>query len=139
MILLPVIQRELRRRSRRKLTYWTRAGVALAGVLVAIPPLISSDAMGFADPAETAQQVFNAIVAALFLVCAGACLITADAIGQERRDGTLGLLMLTRVRGLDLLLGKLGSGGISALCAVAAFLPVLMLDRKSTRLNSSHT
>src|SRR5258705_11118519 len=122
MAFLPVIERELRRRSRRKLTYWVRSGVALGGLLVAIPPLI-----GFTDSSETGQQVFNGLVAALFLVCSAACLLTADAIGQERRDGTLGLLMLTRVRGLDLLLGKLGSCGISALVAVATFLPILML------------
>ena len=127
MTFLPVIERELRRRSRRRLTYWSRVGVALGGLLVAIPPLISSDLLGFTEPAETAQDVFNGLVAALFLVCAASCLLTSDAIGQERRDGTLGLLMLSRVRGLDLLLGKLGSCGISALGAVATFLPILML------------
>jgi len=127
MTFLPVIERELRRRSRRKSTYWVRVGVALGGLLVAIPPLLSSDLLGFMDSSETGQQVFNGLVAALFLVCSAACLLTADAIGQERRDGTFGLLMLTRVRGVDLLLGKLGSCGISALGAVATFLPILML------------
>src|SRR5262245_10381843 len=124
MTFLPVIERELRRRSRRRLTYWSRVGVALGGLLVAIPPLLSSDLLGSVDSTEAAQQIFNGLVVALFLLCAASCLLTADAIGQERRDGTLGLLMLTRVRGVDLLLGKLGSCGISALGAVAAFLPI---------------
>jgi ABC-type transport system involved in multi-copper enzyme maturation permease subunit len=127
MTFLPVIGRELRRRSRRRLTYWTRVGVALGGVLVAIPPFISSDFLGSASPTDTGAEVFNSIVAAMFVVCAAACLVTADVIGQERRDGTLGLLILARVRGLDLLLGKLGSAGIAGLGALATFLPVLML------------
>jgi hypothetical protein len=127
MTFLPVIARELRRRSRRRLTYWTRVGVALGAVLVAIPPFISSDLWGSANPADTGEEAFNSIVAVLFVICAAACLITADAIGQERRDGTLGLLILTKVRGVDLLLGKLGSGGIAALGALATCMPVLML------------
>jgi hypothetical protein len=71
--------------------------------------------------------VFNGIVGAAFLVSCCACLLSADAISGEWREGTLSLLFLTRVKVLDVLLGKLGSVGISALCAVMAFLPILMV------------
>src|SRR5262249_18566060 len=40
---LPVIERELHRRARRRSMYWTRFAVALGGMLVTIPPFISSD------------------------------------------------------------------------------------------------
>jgi hypothetical protein len=73
------------------------------------------------------KYVFNAIVLAAFLVSCSVCLLAADAISAERREGTLGLLFLTRVKAIDILLGKLSSVGITSLGALAAFLPVLMI------------
>jgi hypothetical protein len=81
----------------------------------------------FSTPAMMGTFVFNGIVGAAFLVSCGSCLLTADAISGEWREGTLGLLFLTRVRVLDILLGKLGSIGVAAFCALLAFLPVLMV------------
>src|SRR4051812_1121294 len=121
----PLIQRDLRMRSRRRGTYWLRAGVGLTGVLVCVPQLISLQAQA---PTETiGKDVFKALVAALSFVCCGACLLTSDAIGLERREGTLGLLLLTRMRGLDLLIGKFGASAVAGLCVMLAFVPVLML------------
>jgi hypothetical protein len=62
-----------------------------------------------------------------FAVSCLACLFTADAISRERREGTLGLLFLSRVRVGDVLLGKLGSSGFKGICMLAAFLPMLMI------------
>jgi hypothetical protein len=81
----------------------------------------------FRTQATAGKYVFNGIfLAAFFLVCA-ACLLTSDAISAERRGGTLGLLFLTRVKPFDVLLGKFGSAGTAAVCALIAFAPILML------------
>jgi ABC-type transport system involved in multi-copper enzyme maturation permease subunit len=122
---LPVLERDLRVRARGKAAYWLRVGVALAGLLVCLPPLLAANPGS--PGSETGGQIFDAVVAAAFVICCGACLLSADAIGTERRDGTLDLLMLTRVRGLDLLLGKLGASALAGLCAVVAFVPVLTI------------
>jgi hypothetical protein len=53
--------------------------------------------------------------------------LTADTISSERREGTLGLLLLTRVRYFDVLLGKFASSGLACLLGLVAFLPVLVL------------
>src|SRR5258706_15369023 len=82
---------------------------------------------GTPSPTDAGRDVFNGLIAAAFLLCAAACLLSSDAIGIERREGTLALLLLTHVRGLDLLLGRLGSAALTGLCATAAFLPVLMI------------
>ena len=37
------------------------------------------------------------------------------------------MLLLTRVGAFDVLMGKLGSAGLTSLCALVAFLPVLMI------------
>lgn len=124
MTLLPILSRELLSRSRSRATYWVRFAVALVGVLVCL------ESMGSAPPGAPVRMgryVFNAVVAAAFLVSCSVCFLSADAISVERREGTLGLLFLTRVKVLDVLLGKLGSVGIISLGALLAFLPVLMI------------
>jgi hypothetical protein len=98
--------------------------VGLAGVLLCLQ---SMESAAWATPAVMGAFVFNGIVGAAFLVSCSACLLTADAISAEWREGTLGLLFLTRVKVLDVLLGKLASIGIAGLCALLAFLPVLMV------------
>ena len=70
---------------------------------------------------------FQGLVIAAFVVCCGCCLFTSDAISWERREGTLGFLFLTRVRGPDVVIGKLTSAALVNVCALMAFLPVLMI------------
>jgi hypothetical protein len=124
MTLMPILDRELRIRARGPANYWIRLCVALAGVLICLQ---SFESGVFSTPSMMGTFVFNGIVGAAFLVSCCACLLSADAISAEWREGTLGLLFLTRVKVLDVLLGKLGSVGISAFCAVMAFLPILMV------------
>ncbi len=62
----------------------------------------------------------------------GACLVagvflTADSLSEEKREGTLGLLFLTELHGHDVVLGKLATGSVHALCAWLAVFPVLAL------------
>jgi hypothetical protein len=52
---------------------------------------------------------------------------TSDAIGREKREGTLGLLFLTELRGYDVILGKLVSHSIRSVFAVIGMIPVLAL------------
>jgi ABC-type transport system involved in multi-copper enzyme maturation permease subunit len=125
MIFLPIVVRELRVRTRKRATYWTRVGVAGAGVLFCAPLLW--DLFRPAGAAMTGSYVFDSAVAAAFALACSACLLTANAIASERREGTLGLLFLTRVKAIDILLGKLGSVGLTSLCALMAFLPILMI------------
>ena len=125
MTFLPIIDRELRVRARGRATYWSRFAVALVGALICWPQLISSGRFG--APATIGWYLLNEIVCTALLLSCGACLLTADVISSERREGTLGLLLLTRVNTFDVLLGKLGSAGLTSLCALVAFLPLLMI------------
>ena len=123
MTLLPIIQRELLSRSRNQATYWARSAVALVGVLVCLQSLT----IAFAAPTMMGRYVFNGVLTAAFIVSCFVVFLTADAICAERREGTLELLFVTRVRPLDVLLGKLSSTGLTSLCALAGFLPILMV------------
>src|SRR6266404_8220831 len=112
MTLLPILERELRIRARSRANYWGRLTVAAAAVFVCAPPLIWS--MPFATPGQIGRSAFDGVVGAAFLLCCAACVITCDTISSERREGTLGLLLLTRVRHIDVLLGKFASSGLTS-------------------------
>ena len=124
MTFLPIVERELRVRARSNATYWTRFAVALAGGVICLQSMGSTP---LSLQSSIGRFVFDGIVGAAFLLSCGACLLTADAISVERREGTLGLLFLTRVKAFDVLVGKLGAVGLTSLCALGAFLPVLMV------------
>ena len=125
MTFLPIIERELRARARSGATYWVRFTIPLAGMLFCLPQLMWAGPMG--TSATLGPGLLNGLVIAAFLLSCGACLLTADVISSERREGTLGLLLLTRVSAFDVLLGKLSSAGLTSLCALVAFLPMLMI------------
>ncbi len=125
MTVLPVIVRELRVRARGRAAYWSRVGVALIGGLLCVQQSIASGPLSM--PSAVGRHVFNEMVGFAFWLSCGACLLAAEAIGSERRQGTLGLLFLTRLRGFDVVAGKLVSVGATSLCALTGLLPALMI------------
>jgi ABC-type transport system involved in multi-copper enzyme maturation permease subunit len=50
---------------------------------------------------------------------------TADCLSAERREGTLGLLFLTDLKGYDVILGKLAAAALSAFYGLFAVFPIL--------------
>jgi len=126
MHLLPVAAREMRVASRRGRTYWGRFGMGLGTILVGgwIWLTLSLDS----TPGSTGAgglALFSALATVAFLYCLAGGFYTVDAISREKRDGTLGLLFLTDLRGHDVLAGKLVGTGLHALLALAAMVPVL--------------
>ena len=125
MNFLPVITRELQVQARQWPTYWVRVIVGFIGTLLCSLYLELSS--WFGNSAVSGQPAFHGLVVLGFIICCFGCLATSDAISWERREKTLGLLFLTRIRSFDILLGKLVSRGLVVLCALAALLPILML------------
>lgn len=52
---------------------------------------------------------------------------TADTLSEEKREGTLGLLFLTDLTGLDVVLGKLAANSVRSLQGFLAITPVLSI------------
>lgn len=79
-------------------------------------------------PDVVAEGLFQIIAATCFLyaLLAGP-LFTTDCLGYERREGTLGLLFLTDLRGYDVVLGKFVATSIHAVFALVATLPVMAI------------
>src|SRR5206468_13291 len=77
-------------------------------------------------PASLGHSLLEALATAGFAgaVLAG-LLLTSDCISRERREGTLGLLFLTDLRGADVVFGKLAAKAILPFYALLAMLPAL--------------
>jgi ABC-type transport system involved in multi-copper enzyme maturation permease subunit len=125
MIFLPIVGRELRVAARRRNTYWIRV------VLAAVALIIGGWVMLFermGTPQNMGQIIFTALSAFVFFYCALAGLrATSDCLSEEKREGTLGLLFLTDLKGYDIVLGKLAATSLDALCGLLAVLPVMAI------------
>lgn len=121
----PIVGRELRVAARRPSSYWIRASLALGATVIGIFLYLANlDAA----PQLLGQHIFSglAVLAMLFCLYAGRNL-TADCLSQEKREGTLGLLFLTDLKGYDVVLGKLAATSLTGFYSLLAILPVLAL------------
>jgi len=125
MTFLPIVERELRVASRRLGTYLFRGGAACSAVLLSIWFFI---AMRHSRPSEISMTIFVLLTGAtgLYSLFAGVRW-TADCLSQEKRDGTLGLLFLTDLKGYDVVLGKLVANSITVFYGLLAVIPVFTL------------
>jgi ABC-type Na+ efflux pump permease subunit len=125
MRFLPIVERELRVTSRRGSTYWNRTAAGTVAVLICGLLLMEA---GQNAPGQIGQVLFHAlsVVFGLFSLVVGVR-YTADSLSLEKRDGTLGLLFLTDLKGYDVVLGKLAGTSIPAISGLLAILPVLAL------------
>jgi ABC-type transport system involved in cytochrome c biogenesis permease component len=103
---LPIAQRELRIASRKPPSWrlrWVFAGVTLITWFLLLAASRRSMPI-----AEKGKMLFIAIglLALAFSLFAG-LFQTSDYLSEEKREGTLGLLFLTPLKGYDVVLGKL--------------------------------
>jgi hypothetical protein len=122
----PIVERELLVASRLGRTYWSR--ISFAGVLF----LVLFSFLGFGSfsmsPQRLGQSLFYLLTACCFIAAlAGGAQLTSDCITSEKRDGTLGLLFLTPLTGVDVVFGKLGSSSLRALYGFLAVLPAMSI------------
>src|SRR2546427_10488082 len=111
MTLLPVISRELRASARHAFTYYLR--LLGAGALV-LASLLFGLEHGFGP--TLGGRLFAQLHSTLFLaIWVLVPLLTADCLSRERREGTLGLLFLTRLRATDIVVAKGLAHGLRAL------------------------
>jgi ABC-type transport system involved in cytochrome c biogenesis permease component len=126
MTFLPVVARELRVASRRRGTYWTRfaAAVLASGLYIWIWMVVGERNYG----AVLASNLFGSlsVLAFGYTLLAGVTL-TSDCLSEEKREGTLGLLFLTDLKGYDVVLGKLVATSVNAFYRLVAIFPVLAI------------
>src|SRR5436190_11128759 len=125
MTFLPIVARELRSASRRRSTYWLRSGAALAVIIAGTWLFLMLQ-----------RQPTRELAMFLFCTLTGGAVLssllsgirsTADCLSQEKREGTLGLLFLTDLKGYDVVLGKLAATSLNAFYSILAILPMLAI------------
>ncbi len=125
MTFLPIVDRELRVASRRRATYWSRCITALAAIIVGLVVYISSYQQ---PPHELGQALFQVISILAYIYCLlTGVRSTADCLSEEKREGTLGLLFLTDLKGYDVVGGKLVATSLNAFYGLMAIFPVLAI------------
>lgn len=121
---VPVVEMEMRSASRRTWTFGLRLTFALVGagtcLVVLILPHLSAAQKG------RTMLVLLSSLGLLFCLAAGGFL-TADCISSEKREGTLGLLFLTPLTGMDIVLGKIVCHALQMFYGVCAAFPVFFL------------
>ncbi|HOY59518.1 MAG TPA: ABC transporter permease, partial [Verrucomicrobiota bacterium] len=126
VIALSIVERELRVQSRRPYTVWLRVGIGLVAGLAGLTLLLWIESASSAM--QGGQQLLHGLGwSALVFGMIEGVRQTADSISHEKREGTLGLLFLTDLRGLDVVLGKLAAHALNLLCALMAAFPILGL------------
>jgi ABC-type transport system involved in cytochrome c biogenesis permease component len=117
---LPVVSRELREASRQKATYWNRVVAASVALIIFFLFWLGLRR----EPAHVlGQSIFYSLSALAGIICALAGSSVADSISKEKREGTLGLLFLTNLRGYDVVTGKIAAGSLGTIYRVMAILP----------------
>jgi len=124
MNLLPLVVHEMRSAVRRPSAYRIRLSAAGAAIgLSCCGLLIWSDSISAASLGHSLLEIFG-WTAFVGSALAG-LLLTSDCISRERREGTLGLLFLTDLRGHDVAFGKLAAKGIAPFYCLLSMFPCL--------------
>jgi len=123
MIFLPIVDRELREAARRHGTYTVRLVVALVAIVIGFFFFLANLRT---PPQLLAHRIFEGLSVLALLYCfASGRRSTADCLSGEKREGTLGLLFLTELKGYDVVLGKLAATSLNAFFGLVAMFPVL--------------
>src|SRR6185369_10360009 len=129
MTFLPIVERELRVAARKRVTFWLRVAAALVALVIGAGfLLIASAEAGGRMPLGRAlfgtltwMSLGGALSAGLFF--------TSDCLSEEKREGTMGFLFLTDLRGYDVVLGKLLATSLRCGFAFLAVYPVLAITQ----------
>jgi ABC-type transport system involved in cytochrome c biogenesis permease component len=125
-MLLPIVNRELRVAARNKATYRLRLFFAVGAVTIGGGLGLLSMIRGGLPGSQLGIWMFAALKWIAFIfACAAGVFLTSDSLSEEKREGTLGLLFLTDLRGHDVVLGKLLATSLRTFYSLLAIFPVM--------------
>jgi hypothetical protein len=127
MTFLPIVDRELRLAARKRSTFWLRIVAALVAMVVGTALMILS-LFGAFNTATLGRALFGTLTWLAFGAALSAGLFfTSDCLSEEKREGTLGFLFLTDLRGYDVAGGKLLATSLRGCFALLAIFPILAI------------
>jgi ABC-type transport system involved in cytochrome c biogenesis permease component len=127
MTFLPIVARELRIAARKRNTYLGRIVAALVASLVVGWEMMTMGRMPYMRP-SLGPMLFGTLSMFAFVYCLlSGVRATADCISEEKREGTLGLLFLTDLKGYDVVFGKLAATSLNTFYHLLAIFPVMAI------------
>jgi len=112
--------------ARRAMTFWLRIIAALTAFVIASGLLTLFMSIPGGVGAQPGGPLFAVLTwMSLAVSLAAGLFFTSDALSEEKREGTLGFLFLTDLRGYDVVLGKLLATSCRCVFALLAIFPVL--------------
>lgn len=127
MTFLPIAARELRVAARKASTVWFRVLAALVALLIAAGFLAISLAFETRSSAFGSGLFGTLTWLALAATLGAGLFFTADCLSEEKREGTLGFLFLTDLKGYDVVGGKLLATSLRGSFALLGVFPVLAI------------
>src|SRR5688572_22397038 len=122
---LPIAERELRIAARSPRTYRGRLiACVIFGMMTSWMFWIM---FKVGNLGTVAPQTYAFISHVALLMCMFSASVTADALSSEKRNGTLGLLFLTDLKGYDIVVGKLAAMGLITFYSLIAVIPILAM------------
>src|SRR6185436_357728 len=125
MTFLPIAERELRVAARRPLTFWIRWAAALGCILLWSFLGLANHRLSNAELSKLIFTAFGVVAFGVALLCG--VFLTADCLSEEKREGTLGLLFLTDLKGFDVVAGKLAATSLHVIYALLAIFPIMAI------------
>jgi ABC-type transport system involved in cytochrome c biogenesis permease component len=126
MSFYPIFRRELNRAMRGRLIYGLRLGTV--GIAVVIGIWLLKRGGTWQAGAAVGREIFNRVTWPAFILCLlSGVLLSSNLLCEERREGSLALLFLTPLKGVDVIIGKLGAIALLTSQIVLAVFPVTAL------------
>ena len=124
MIFLPIAQRELRVAAGKRRTFAVRLWGALIALIIGSLAFLVQFANG--STAGVGASIFGMLtLLACFAALSAGMSLTADSVSAEKREGTLGFLFLTDLRGYDVVSGKLLAAALRGFYMLLAAFPIV--------------
>jgi hypothetical protein len=127
MVFLPILQREFQRATRRHKTYWVRMSAAVVAACFGM--VVVSRANSWTTSATVGRSLFELVSTSSFWACLFAGVFTTSVcLSEEKRQGTLGLLFLTPLKGHDVVIGKLANVSLNTFQTLMGVFPMMALS-----------
>jgi len=126
MTFLPIAARELRVASRKRSTFWVRVVAAIVAVVIGAAFMVLAVFSFGAFGSGLGRGLFATLTwMSLAAVLSAGLFFTSDCLSEEKREGTIGFLFLTDLKGFDVVLGKMAATSLRGFYAFIAIFPIL--------------
>lgn len=135
---LPIATRELRVAARKRNTFWVRVVAAIVGLVIGVAFMLIM-ALNNLPSASFGPALFGTLTwLSLAAALSAGIFFTSDCLSEEKREGTLGFLFLTDLRGHDVVFGKLLATSLRGLFALLAMFPILAITMTMGGVTGDH-